>query len=775
MKVSTFRTRPGRGLLQQMLVALFFLSSYSLNLSAQTPERKKVAVVLCGGGAKGVAHIGVLKVLEKAGIPIDMITGTSMGSLVGGLYAIGYDAGQLDSIVQMQDWGMLLSDKADLTHQSIDDRRKQNTYIISRELSFRGNSLAETGGIIQGKNLSLLFDKLTAGYRDSVDFNRLPIPFACVATDIVDNSEVVWHSGILAQAMRSSMSIPAAFAPVRVGDRVLVDGGLRNNFPVDVARQMGADYVIGVTLSGRGRTADELSNGASVLGQIIDVNCKNKYDENIAATDILIQCNTEGYSAASFFPRAIDTLMVRGEQEAMKHWDKLMALKRLLGLPDDYSPRRAAARRSPGLPGVMRLRKLVFENVEPGDRRFLQRKFRLPSKKTITADEVGQIAAAMRVSLFYSDADSYYLPVPDSAGLYDVRIVAKEKKRSQINLGVRFDSEEIVTLQANGGIQFHSRMPMNAELTLRLGKRIMARGDLNMTPWTFGRMSFSYVFRHNDINIYERASRQSNVTYNQHTLNLNLFDFNLRNFNFKIGTRFDYYNYNALLVGVHSEYSSTPPSDRHYFDYHAETDYNSEDKWYFPSSGACFNASYRYVTSNYVSYNGHIGFSVVGASWRMNFPLNKRLTFQPMVYGRLIMGHRGEQAEAASSPDAPATGYLTPSALRNFVGGDWFNHYFENQQLPFAGIGFIEAVSDKFVAVQLRLQQRITQNNYLLLKFATYEDGHDFSNLLDHGPKIGVQAAWYYNVSFLGPVGASIGYSSRTHSPYAFVNIGYEF
>ncbi|WP_084607813.1 patatin-like phospholipase family protein [Prevotella dentasini] len=348
MKVSTFRTRPGRGLLQQMLVALFFLSSYSLNLSAQTPERKKVAVVLCGGGAKGVAHIGVLKVLEKAGIPIDMITGTSMGSLVGGLYAIGYDAGQLDSIVQMQDWGMLLSDKADLTHQSIDDRRKQNTYIISRELSFRGNSLAETGGIIQGKNLSLLFDKLTAGYRDSVDFNRLPIPFACVATDIVDNSEVVWHSGILAQAMRSSMSIPAAFAPVRVGDRVLVDGGLRNNFPVDVARQMGADYVIGVTLSGRGRTADELSNGASVLGQIIDVNCKNKYDENIAATDILIQCNTEGYSAASFFPRAIDTLMVRGEQEAMKHWDKLMALKRLLGLPDDYSPvvRQPAGRRS---------------------------------------------------------------------------------------------------------------------------------------------------------------------------------------------------------------------------------------------------------------------------------------------------------------------------------------------------------------------------------------------------------------------------------------------
>ena len=121
-----------------------------------------------------------------------------------------------------------------------------------------------------------LFDRLTAGYTDSISFDSLPIPFACVATNIVDNTEYDFHSGRLALAMRTSMSIPAVFSPVRLGDKVLVDGGLRNNYPADIAKAMGADYVIGVTVQGSPRTADDINSNASVIGQIIDVNCKNK-------------------------------------------------------------------------------------------------------------------------------------------------------------------------------------------------------------------------------------------------------------------------------------------------------------------------------------------------------------------------------------------------------------------------------------------------------------------------------------------------------------------
>ena len=145
-----------------------------------------MAVVLAGGGAKGMAHVGVLKVLEQAGIPVDIVTGNSMGSIVGGLYAIGYNAHSLDSVARAQDWTYIISDKEDLRNQSLSDIRKQNTYVFSTGIT-TGKRDRSAGGFIKGKNLAELFEKLCVGYTDSLDFSRdLPIPFACVATDILD-------------------------------------------------------------------------------------------------------------------------------------------------------------------------------------------------------------------------------------------------------------------------------------------------------------------------------------------------------------------------------------------------------------------------------------------------------------------------------------------------------------------------------------------------------------------------------------------------------------
>ena len=249
------------------------------------PKRPKVAVVLSGGGAKGVAHVGVLKVLEEAGIPIDIITGTSMGSIVGGLYAIGYNAHSLDSVVRSQDWSYVITDKEDMRSQSLSDWEKQYTYVISTGLTI-GKRDQNSGGLIKGKNLAQWFEKLCVGYNDSLNFSRdLPIPFACVATDIINYEEYDFHSGRLPQALRASMAIPAVFSPVRLEGKVLVDGGLRNNYPVDIAREMGADIVIGVSVHDHPKTFDDVWGTMGVLGQIVDANCKNKFEENKANTD----------------------------------------------------------------------------------------------------------------------------------------------------------------------------------------------------------------------------------------------------------------------------------------------------------------------------------------------------------------------------------------------------------------------------------------------------------------------------------------------------------
>ena len=178
-------------LLLLFIMALQILSVYSQE--STDPNRKKVAVVLSGGGAKGMAHIGALKVIERAGIPVDYVTGTSMGSIVGGLYSIGYNANILDSLVRTIDWNYTLSDREDMSQQSLRDREKQNTYAFSRGFTL-GKRNSNDGGLIKGKNLAQLFQKLCLGYTDSLDFNKFPIPFACVATDIIDNTEYDFHS-----------------------------------------------------------------------------------------------------------------------------------------------------------------------------------------------------------------------------------------------------------------------------------------------------------------------------------------------------------------------------------------------------------------------------------------------------------------------------------------------------------------------------------------------------------------------------------------------------
>ena len=475
-------------------------------------ERKKVGVVLSGGGAKGMAHIGVLKVLEKAGIPIDIITGTSMGSIVGGLYAIGYNSNALDSIVRMQDWGYVISDKENMSNQSISDRKKQNTYFISTGLTIGKNDI-HAGGIIKGKNLAELFQRLCTGYTDSLDFSKdLRIPFACVATDIIDNSEVDFHSGRLPQAMRASMSIPGAFSPVRLGDMVLVDGGLKNNYPADIAKKMGADIIIGVTVQSDPKVAEDLENTISILNQIIDVNVKNKVEENLEITDLHLKVDTRGYSTASFSTTAIDSLIRRGEEMAMSHWDEIIALKQRIGIDDSFRPVKHYPLHSEVLTEKQLITGYTFENMTPQDELFIRQKFSLNRNDSIDAKLEQQLTTTMRVDLFYQTAECRL--VPDGNGVH-VILSAGERKTVQLYAGARFDTEEYAALQVGADIPLKTKIPINTDITVRLGKRMMTRAEITIHPRSFTRPKFSYTYFRNDVDLYFNGKRDYNILYNQ--------------------------------------------------------------------------------------------------------------------------------------------------------------------------------------------------------------------------------------------------------------------
>ena len=738
-----------RSLLTLIILALM-CNVGNAQTDSTTSTRKKVAVVLSGGGAKGMAHIGVLKVLEKAGIPVDIVTGTSMGSIIGGLYAIGYNANALDSMVRVQDWSYVITDREDLRRQSLSDRKKQNTYFFTTGMTI-GKRDKNAGGIIKGKNLAELFQQLCVGYTDSIDFSRdLRIPFACVATNIIDNSEVVFHSGRLPQAMRASMAIPAAFSPVRIGNMVLVDGGLKNNYPADIARAMGADIIIGVTVQGAPKVAEDMGNTMSILSQIIDVNCKNKYDENLAITNLHLQVDTKGYGSASFSQTAIDTLIRRGEQLAMRHWDDIIALKKQIGIDDSFRPIILKPLRPQVMTEKLRVTSYTFENMTPQAERFLRQKFHLQKVDSIDARLEQELTTSMRVDLFYQTAECRLIPEGDGV---HVILSAGNRKSVQLHAGVRYDMEEYAAVQLGLSIPMKTAIPVNTDITLRLGKRLMARGEVTVHPRSFTRPTLSFTFRRNDVDIYMNGDLDYNIRYNQYQAEFLPINFNLRHFNLQMGLRWDFMHYRNKLGS--EEAKQVKLENEHFYSYRAKAEYNSEDSWYFPTHGARFKAEYAYLTDNFAKLDNQTGLSEVNANWRMSFTFGNRFTLQPMFYGRLLFGNS------------------VPPVFGNTIGGDWFGHYVE-QQMPFAGVGYIEYVDHQFVGVQLQAQQRIADNNYVLLRMSGAQQSDKIKNIFNYRTLLGVQAAYYYNTMF-GPVGATIGYSNHTKKPYFFLNLGYEF
>ena len=285
---------------------------------ADNRNRKKVAVVLCGGGAMGTIHIGALKVLEEAGIPIDMVTGTSMGSIIGGMYAVGYDAADIETIVNSMDWGDILRDRLSMRNQTLAEREKQNIYLFDYRLFLDKSQDTLAGGFIRGINVEKTLRHYLRQPED-IDFKKLPRPFGCIATDLVTDSEVVLDHGSLPRSIRASMAVPGVFAPVRMDPYILVDGGTKNNFPADLARRMGADIVIGV------RTDlglnDKYYSTSDILERSVGADIHNRSDENDKYCDLIIRVPVRGYSAAHFYRSAIKELIRRGEEA-----------------PDDYKP-----------------------------------------------------------------------------------------------------------------------------------------------------------------------------------------------------------------------------------------------------------------------------------------------------------------------------------------------------------------------------------------------------------------------------------------------------
>ena len=280
---------------------------------AQPGKRLKIGVALEGGGALGLAHIGVLQWFEDHHIPIDYIAGTSMGGLVGGLYATGMSPAQLKGLVAAQDWNTIIGGEAPYADLSFRRKEDRTAYQNSLNLGLK-HGLAPPEGLNTGHKIGLLIDRETLPYSNVGSFDDLPIPFRCVATDLVSGERVVFKEGELAQAMRATMSLPGIFAPVHDGKRVYVDGGLVGNLPTDVVRQMGADIVIGVHLESAPANADSIRSLFQVLGRSIDVVIRDNEIRGLAGADLIVKVELQDFDSMQY--EKYSNIIERGVQAA---------------------------------------------------------------------------------------------------------------------------------------------------------------------------------------------------------------------------------------------------------------------------------------------------------------------------------------------------------------------------------------------------------------------------------------------------------------------------
>lgn len=319
---------------------------------APAPEgRPKIGLVLSGGGARGVAHVGVLKALEELRIPIDCIAGASMGSIVGGLYASGMSPAQIEAVFQHADWRYLLSDSPPRESQPL--RSRQRDFDLNQNASIGISASGQPqlpAGLVAGRKLLVNLRELTLPVRAVADFNRLPIPFRAVATDLETGEKVTLDHGSLAEAMRASMAVPGIFTPYRLDGHLLVDGGVSSNLPVETVKAMGADVIIAVDLRADLLTERDLGSALAVTNQMLDIYLKSQTDQQVrrlGPRDILVPLKLPGVSSAGFLASAGN--VPAGYAGAMLQAGRLRALSQSAPQFDAFLARQRLARTPTGV------------------------------------------------------------------------------------------------------------------------------------------------------------------------------------------------------------------------------------------------------------------------------------------------------------------------------------------------------------------------------------------------------------------------------------------
>lgn len=672
-------------------------------------------MVLAGGGAKGLAHIGALKVLEEAGVPIDIVVGNSMGSIVGGLYALGYSPDEMDSVARSTDWLQLLLDTPDFGNNLLTARKLSEAYQLRVGLNpERQFSRTGRGGIIQGRNIEDFLKRLTETAPDSADFNTLPMPFACNATEVITGQVYEFHSGNLVQAMRSSMAIPGVFTPVQIDSMIFVDGFVTNNYPVDVAKRMGADIIIGCDLVSNTPPAERYNNLMELVTHVIDVSSTHQYEENIRQSDIYIDIDVTEYSSASFGATDIDSLIVRGERRARQRLPQIVSLR--TRLQQQYGPI-----------------ELAYKKAQALRQEQLAEKALMRHEHELEESERGHFFKRIRTN---------YL-------------------NSAVSMGARFDNDEYASVHFGANVNLPTNRNFSASIYGRLGQRLRGGIQVSHNFINNARIGLSYMYEHTDIQYFNHGSRIADVTSN-HQRTAVYFGQTWHNVLYTFGLKYDWHYYSDMLVR-NSVADMAPELEGErirYFSYYAHAEFNTQNSRYFPIEGTRVVGNLDIITDNTVDFNGKTGIPIASLFWSSAYTYGQRFTMIPHANGRIII--HDDVSEV-------------PVSLRNVVGG-FAEGMKVDHQLTMAGLPTLEYITENaYASAGMALQQRLGKSHYLQGGVDVAAIGSQWDSFFSHdGFTWGTQFGYSYS-SMAGPISLFGYWSERTKEFKLMLNVGYCF
>ena len=663
-------------------------------------HRPTVGLVLSGGGAKGAAQVGALKYLEEIGMPVDFVCGTSIGGMIGGMYAVGYRSGELEALFRNQDWNVMLSDYVDPVYIPYSMKMYNSRYVVSipfdtarevfdsrlpegpgyRRQTFLGSL---PSGYAYGFNVNNLLSSLTVGWQDDVSFAGLPLPFTCVATDVVSGKAKNWSEGSLNAAMRSTMSIPALFEPVRSDGMVLVDGGTRNNFPTDIARAAGVDYIIGIDLSDSKPGYEEVNNLVDIVWRFIDMLGADSFLKNVKLPDVLIKPEISEYDMMSFSRAAVDTMLVRGYAAAKARSSELLRLKELVGAElQDAENKAVNIAETP-----VRIGRIRFQGVSGKEAAIISKLLTFGEGATVGKKELDDVMSKFQATGAFSSVTWTML---GSESPYELVFDFVKAPAHNIGLGFRIDTDEWASLLFNLGINTNSMTGSRFNFTAKLGQNLKA--DLH----------YSLDFpKFPAINVKASISRYKgnlgtpfeNMTYDAsywtHKELVYLTDVRWTRLNFEAGIKNQYVdlNRNTHLGSVIEEAFSEKALSGDYLGAFASGRLYTFDDFYYPSKGTdlSFSVNYDFMKFGDPEFNPVFA---LAASFRSVVNAGERFAIIPSVNLRAVLSPRTTDSEGHI--------YKNLSVLHsNFVGGAISGRYTDSQ-IPFFGIDNV-TVADEYL------------------------------------------------------------------------------